>query len=296
MDIAGKHVVITGGSQGIGEKMADAFAAAGAKVLVVARSADKLQTVSQRIGGHSITADLTVAEDVDNLVARCVGTLGHIDIWINNAGMETTDAFLHMDQSVLRKLARLNFEAPLLLTRDVAGHMFKRGGGHIVQVSSVAGAIPFPGLTAYAGSKAGITNFTESLRLELKGTGIDLTVVAPGPVDTDMWDRLDIEGAYQTPALRRFRRLQFLPKIDPENVASATLAAVEKGKRSVRVPARFNMYHMLNNAPRRLVEVALAGVKMPKLSLDAKEISGRGNRAIDLSGDQASEPATAAKH
>ena len=91
-----------------------------------------------------------------------------------------------------------------------------------------------------------------------------------------MWDRLDTTDSYQAPALARFRRLQFLPKIGPDKIAAATVDAVVGGKRHVRLPARFGMYHMLNNAPRRLVEVALAGVKMPSLLVDTQELEGRG--------------------
>jgi len=227
MDLQKKNVVITGASQGIGEKIADAFAAKGATVLVVARSGDKLAAVADRIGGHALTADLSTADGVDGLVGRCVDTLGHIDVWMNNAGIETSDAFATTDRGDVRDLVRLNFEAPLMLTHDVVNHMLGRDSGHIVQMSSVAGAIPFPGLTAYAGSKAGLTNFTESLRLELAHTPIGFTVVAPGPVDTGMWDRLDTPDSYQAPALKRFRQLQFLPKLKPEKIAAATVKAVE---------------------------------------------------------------------
>jgi short-subunit dehydrogenase/phosphohistidine swiveling domain-containing protein len=263
MELQNKNVVITGASMGIGEKMAEAFAAAGANVLVIARSADKLQAVAERIGGQSLTADLSTAEGVDGLVDRCLEAIGPIDVWINNAGIETSDAFVATDRNVVRTLARLNFEAPLMLTHDVVNHMLGRGQGHVVQLSSVAGAIPFPGLTAYAGSKAGLTSFTESLRLELADTPINLTVVAPGPVDTAMWDRLDTGDSYQATVLKRFRMLQSLPKIKPEKIAAATVAAVQKEKRFVRLPARFGIYHMLNNAPSRLVEIAMTGVKLP---------------------------------
>jgi len=263
MDLHQKNVVITGASKGIGEQMAQAFAAAGATVLVVARSADKLAEVAERIGGHALTADLTAAEDLDGLVDRCIDTLGHIDVWVNNAGMETTDAFVSTDRAMVRDVARLNFEAPMMLTHDVVNHMLVRGSGHVVQISSVAGSIPFPGLTAYAGTKAGLTHFTESLRLELATSNVKFTVVAPGPVDTEMWDRLDTADAYQADALTRFRQLQFLPKVSPAKIAEATVDAVKKNKRFVRLPARYGAYHMMNNAPRRLVEGALTGVTLP---------------------------------
>jgi short-subunit dehydrogenase len=116
----------------------------------------------------------------------------------------------------------------------------------------------------YAGTKAGLTNFTETLRLELRRTGVGLTVVSPGPVDTDMWDRLDSSGPpYPRPALKRFRHLLFLPKISPDDIAVATVRAVERNRPHVRLARRFNGFHYLNNAPRRLVGLTLTGVRMP---------------------------------
>ena len=262
MDLQDKTVVITGGSQGIGEHMACDFAAKGADVLVIARSEDKLQVVADKVGGSYLVADLGTAEGVDGLVDACIDKLGHIDVWVNNAGLETADGFADIDRDLIRAVARLNLEAPMLLTRDVLGHMLSRGRGHIVQVSSQAGVVPFPGFTAYCGAKAGLTNFTESLRMELKGCGIGLTVVAPGPVATDMWDRADYDGSYLQPALKRFTRLQQLPIIPPEKISSSTVAAVERGRRHVRLPRRAAVYHMLNNLPRRVIEIGLAGVKL----------------------------------
>lgn len=264
MDLNGTNVVITGGSAGIGATMAKAFSEQGARVLVAARSEDKLRHVAAGIVGDHVVADLTNPDDVDGFVQRCLDTLGHIDVFVNNAGVETATSFATTDRDDLRTIARLNFEATLLLTRDVLPHMLERGSGHIVQMSSIAGAIPFPGLAAYAGTKAGITNFTESLRLEIKGTGVDLTVVSPGPIETEMWDRIENdERPFAAVGLKRFKRLGFLPKLTPESVADATVDAVLQEKRFVRLPKRFGGYHLLSNAPRRLVEGALLGTKFP---------------------------------
>ncbi len=264
MDLDGKHVVITGGSAGIGAGLAREFAERGARILVAARSEAKLRAVADRIVGDHIVADLSKAEDVDAFIPRCLDLLGHIDVLVNNAGIETSTSFPTTDRDDVRTLARLNFEAPLMLTRDVLPHMLGRGSGHIVQMSSVAGAIPFPGLAAYSGSKAGLTNFTETLRIELKATPIGLTVVSPGPVLTEMWERLDNDSKpFAAAGLKRFRRLGFLPKLSVDKLVGATIAAVEHDRRFVRLPRRYGGYHALNNAPRRLVEAALLGVKFP---------------------------------
>lgn len=264
MELRSARTVVTGASQGIGRELVREFTARGATVLGVARSADKLAALSAETGCEHLVADLTQADDLDSLVRRSIDRLGGIDVLVNNAGVETNTAFTDTPRADIRNLARLNFEAVLLLTRDVLPGMLDQGSGHIVQLSSAAGTIPFPGLTAYAGSKAGITNFTESLRLELAPTPVGLTVVAPGPVDTDMWDRLDNDTvAYPSSALTRFRRLGFLPKLDPKQLAAKTVDAVAANKRFVRAPARYGAYHMLNNAPRRIVEAAMTGVKLP---------------------------------
>ncbi len=264
MELANVNVVITGGSRGIGSHLARSFTEAGSNVCLVARSAEKLAAVAEPLGARFLVADLTDRDDVDGLVARCSDEIGRIDVWVNNAGIETSEAFVDVDRDELRTLCRLNFEAPVLLTRDVLGQMLVRGSGHIVQMSSLAGAIPFPGLTAYAGTKAGLTNFSESLRLELAGTGVGVTVVSPGPVDTDMWDRVEADDApgYAQPALDRFRMMGFLPKIDPADLADDIVAAVAANERFVRPAARFAGYHLLSNAPRRMVELALTGVRL----------------------------------
>ena len=265
MELSGRKVVVTGGSQGIGAALAAEFAERGAHVLVAARSEEKLRAVAAPLVGDHLVVDLTDQGEVDAFVGRCLDVLGEVDVFVNNAGLETSTSFATTDRDELRAVARLNFEATVLLTYDVLDHMLDRGTGHIVQMASVAGAIPFPGLAAYAGTKAGITNFTETLRLELKGSDIGLTVVSPGPTDTDMWDRLENDDRpFAAVGLDRFRRLGFLPKLSPEKVARATADAVEGSRRFVRLPRRYDGYHLLSNSPRRLVEGALIGTRFPK--------------------------------
>lgn len=264
MKLDGANVVVTGGSGGIGAAIATAFADRGARVLVAARSEEKLRAVADRIVGDHLVVDLTDPNQVDGFVPRCLDALGHVDVFVNNAGVETNQSFATVDRDRVRELARLNFEAPLLLTQDILSHLLARDSGHIVQMSSVAGAIAFPGLAAYAGSKAGLTNFTETLRLELKRTGVGLTVVSPGPVETEMWGRLEeTDTEFVDVGITRFRRLGFLPILAAGDIAEATVNAVEQNRRFVRLPRRYRGYHMLSNAPRRLVEAALVGARFP---------------------------------
>ncbi len=268
MELSGRAVVVTGGSRGIGEAIAERFAAAGARVLVVARSREKLSAVADRIGADFLVADLTKESDVDRLIPECLVRLGRVDVLVNNAGIEDSDAFVHLDRDRLRAVARLNFEAAVLLTRDVLPHMLERGEGHLVQMSSITGVMTFPGAVAYSGTKAGLTNMTEGLRMELEGTGVGLTVVAPGPVDTDMWNRVELSEGYTLPVLRRLQQLRLVPKVSPDAVGRDVVRAVQQDRPHVRPGLVYGPFHMLNNVSRRLTRLALTGVDLDPLVVD----------------------------
>lgn len=181
MDVRNRHVLVTGGSRGIGEQLARKFAAAGARVSITARSGDELDRIARDINGVAFRADLLDAHEVEGLIAKVEAEVGPIDILVNNAGLDTADAFAKIEPSVIRNVVRVNLEAPMVLTRQVIPGMIKRGGGHLVFLSSLAGTGSFPGLAAYCGTKAGLNNFVATLRLELGAYPIKTTLVAPAP-------------------------------------------------------------------------------------------------------------------
>ena len=241
--------------------MAREFADNGARVSVVARSHEALALVAKDVKGTAFTVDLLDSGQVDDLIPQVETEVGPIDVLVNNAGMETTAWFHEESVQTIREVARLNLEAPMVLTRAVLPHMLGRGHGHIVFTSSLAGSAGFPGLAAYSATKAGLNNLTAALRLELRDTPIGFTLVAPGPVDTQMWDHLE-EAAQLDPMLKRLRLLQLLPKKSPELLAKRTVAAVAANRRHVRVPRRLSTTFWLGESPRRIFEVVLAGVPL----------------------------------
>ncbi len=261
MELQDRHVLITGASRGIGAEMADEFAKAGAQVTLVARSADALEAVAAKVGGRAVTADLTDRAAVDALIPRVEAEFGPVDVLVNNAGLEGARLFHVTDAELARTIVTLNLESPIVLTRAVIDGMLARNSGHIVFVSSLAGTAGFPGLTVYSGTKAGITNFSASLQLELRDTDIGTTVVAPGPVDTQMWGNLEDEEAL-APMLKRLRRLQLIPQVSPEKIAELTVGAVAKDKSYVGLPRRLAVNHVLRNLPSRVTGLALAGVPL----------------------------------
>ena len=261
MELDGSHVLITGGSRGIGAAMAREFARAGARVSVAARTTSAVEDVAREVSGTAFTVDLGDDAQVDAFISRVESEVGPIDVLVNNAGLENTNWFHEEDPALVRAMVRLNLEVPLLLTRAVLPGMVARERGHLVYISSLAGTASFPALAVYAGTKAGLTNAASTIRLELAGTPIHTTIVAPGPVDTEMWDGIE-ESESSTDVLRRLRLLQLLPKKSPEYVARRTVDAVAKNQRHVRTPRRLSTQFWLNEAPRRINELVLAGVKL----------------------------------
>lgn len=260
MQVSGAKVLVTGGSRGIGAALAREFAAKGADVCVIARSSDALGQVASETGGVAITADLLDTAQVDGLAERVAEEFGDVDVLVNNAGLDAVGAFLATDPSDLRDVVRVNLEGSIMLTRAFLPGMVARDRGHVVFVSSLAGTSGFPSLAAYCGTKAGLNNFNAAMRLELNTTSVKTTLVAPGPVDTEMWDGLE-ETDYTQDLLKRLRLFQTIPQTTPEKLARRTVAAVEADRRHVRHPRRMSVNFWLGESPRRLTETLLTGVK-----------------------------------
>lgn len=262
MELVNAHVLITGASRGIGAAMARAFAERRANVSLAARSADVIKDMAEGLGGQAFPTDLLDPDQVDGLIARVEHEAGPIDLLVNNAGLDTAAHFHTINSEIIRDVIRLNLEAPMVLTRNVLPSMLERNKGHLVFLSSLAGTGGFPGLAPYCGTKAGIDNFASTLRMELKDTAIGTTVVAPGPVDTEMWDRLEDNSDVFGPMLKRLNQLQLLPKKTPGYIADQTVLAVEGNKRHVRTPKRLTGNFVLREAPGRLTETLLRGVPL----------------------------------
>ncbi len=259
MELNGARVLVTGASRGIGESIARQMAAAGAQVAVAARSQAALSLLATSIGGKAFAVDLADAAAVTALIPRVEAEFGPIDVLVNNAGLESIAPLDMETDASIRAVTRLNLEAPMVLTRHVLAGMKSRGTGHIVFTSSLGGTAAFPAMSVYCATKAGLNNFVAALRLELRGTAIGTTLIAPGPVDTSMWDRLEGEG-HLDDVLKRFRLLQLIPIRSPEYIAKRTVAAVLANRRHVRTPRRLSAAFWLGESPRRVNELILKGV------------------------------------
>lgn len=259
MRLPGARVVVTGGSRGIGAALATELAARGARVALVARSAEPLEKLAAELGGESFPADLADASAIEPLV-RSIEADGPIDVLVNNAGVDLTGELVTLPADAITRLVAVNLCAPILLCRAVIPGMRDRGRGHIVNVSSLAGTNALPGVAPYSASKAGLSHFTAGLRAELKGTPITTTLAQIGPVESTMIESLRAHERTRR-ALARLERLHLSFDLEMPVVVDALVDAIEREKRHVRLPKRDALFPLITEVPRRLTEVLLAGVR-----------------------------------
>jgi len=260
MDLNGARMLVTGASRGIGEAIAREAASRGAKVIGVARSASALNGVMQSVGGVAFPCDLSVESERADLVARLEAIHGPIDVVINNAGVDDTRMFTQTSALDVQRVITLNQIVPIELMRQAVPLMRSRGKGHVVNISSLAAAGGFAGMTLYCSSKAGLSGFHRVLRHELKGSPVGLTIVEIGPIPTDMLANVKgLRAAEQM--FSRLRRLQLLPEVPRERVARAVCNAVERGTANVCLPKRAKIYPVLVGLPQQIVNLLTSSVK-----------------------------------
>jgi short-subunit dehydrogenase len=192
---AGKRVLITGASSGVGAALAMALATDGAVVGLIARRQHRLAEVlaCQKSSPDSMmwVADLADTAGVGPLAVAAWDALGGIDVLVNNAAIPKRRAVTALDPAQVEAVMRVNYLAPVHLTLTVLPRMLERGEGMIVNVSSVGGRLGIVHESAYCASKFALCGWSESMAIDLHGTGISLKLIEPGPVDTEIWDQPD---------------------------------------------------------------------------------------------------------
>ncbi len=225
-----RTAIITGASTGIGEATARRFAAEGARVVLAARSADALEAIADSIGADQALAVPTDVTDLDALAALLERTqqhFGRIDILVNNAGYYGRGRVEENDVDDLLRTVDINLRAAMALCRLVLPYLRQAGGGAIVNVASLAGRTPLAGAAAYCTTKFGLRAFSFSLAEELEGSGITVSAVSPGPVDTDFFSG----------GLDGIPDMMLLPPMrSADQIAGLVLACAYDGKRERVIP------------------------------------------------------------
>jgi short-subunit dehydrogenase len=217
MNPEGKTVLITGASSGIGAAAARTFAEAGAHVVLAARTAEALNELAASLPGQPLVqpTDMSDAAQVNALIARTLAERDRLDILINNAGIGLRGPLATLDPADLERILAVDVFGPLYATQAAIPAMRQQGRGQIINVSSVLGVLPLPGVGGYAAAKAMLESLSATLRMELHGSGIAVTTLRPSTTRTPFASRRLGQG-----------RERWRPRgVPPEAVARALLRA-----------------------------------------------------------------------
>jgi NAD(P)-dependent dehydrogenase (short-subunit alcohol dehydrogenase family) len=222
--LTGKVAVVTGGARGIGRALAGALVAEGARVAIADLDGAAAEAAARELGGATLGLVLDVTDGagftaaLDDVERR----LGPLDVLVNNAGIMPVAPLEQEDDASVTRQLEINLHAVIRGTQEAMRRMRPRGTGHIVNVASLAGRAGAPGIATYCATKHGVVGLSEAVRAELRGTGVEITVVMPGYAQTEL--------AAGVPDLRGVRR------VTPEEIADATIAALKSPRFDVFVP------------------------------------------------------------
>lgn len=230
MRVAGSNILVTGASSGIGAALAPMLAQAGATVGVVARREDRLQEVLDRCllhapGSRLWTCDLDDVEASIGLVLEAWDVFGHLDIVVHNAAVPSRRLIDDLTSEELEKTFRVNFFSPVRMTMAILPKMLERDSGMIVNVSSLGGRLGIVHEAAYCATKFALCGFSESMYIDLHGTGVEVRLIIPGAIDTEIWESPETGPPVYDG-----------PKEPPEVVAQGIIDAIESDQFEHYVP------------------------------------------------------------
>jgi len=184
--LEGKVALVTGSSRGIGRAIAAGFASAGARVYVHGRDAARGERAAEEIGGTFLGADLEDGGDVERLAAAVAAAEPRLDVLVNNAGIEIGATLSGLRAEHVQRVMRVNFEAPVQLTRLLLPLLRRSESASVINVTSIHDSVPYYGNAAYCSAKAALAMFTKTIAIELGPEGIRVNTLAPGAVETDI--------------------------------------------------------------------------------------------------------------
>ena len=233
MDFKNKVVVITGASSGIGEATAIKFAKKHANVVLVARRKEKLLEVEKKISncsGSSLVCqcDVSNKDQVEQMAKTVLQTYGRIDILVNNAGFVIYGKVSELSTEEIVAQMETNYFGMIYCTKAFLPQMLEQHSGHFVNVASIGASFSAPGVASYCATKYAMLGFSEGLKHELYGTGVDLTVVSPIMVRTPLFDH---------PSFENFSKFSTGISLSSETVAKAIIKASNSSRLEIVVPS-----------------------------------------------------------
>lgn len=261
MDLKNAHVVITGGSKGIGAAIAHEAVRKGARVTLVARPSAELEATAAATGGVAMPTDLSDLDQVDGLIARAEERNGPVDVLFNNAALGATQHFVTVPPDTVRKVLTTNLITPVELTHQVLPGMLDRDRGAIVNTSSVVGELPMPHLTLYGTSKAGLAHFTLLAQRDFLRSSVNLSVFVLGAVPGT---QIHNEGVKDEVISKVADKLGVISKLTPEGIAKRMVESVEKDFRgTASLPFSSAPAVAWRRAPFKLVDLIFSRGERP---------------------------------
>ncbi|GIJ37247.1 SDR family oxidoreductase [Micromonospora andamanensis] len=226
LTLSGKVVAITGGSLGIGRATAEAFIAAGAQVAIGARDLDRATSTARSIGAIAFPLDVTDSGSVEKFCRQVEEALGPIDVLINNAGVMLVGRLENESDDATAQQLNVNLLGTINGMKAVMPRMRARGRGHIINMVSAVGMVGLPGCATYSAAKHGVVGLSEAVRGELRGAGVDLSIILPIPAQTEL-----------TSGVGKGR---FVPYLKATDIAGAAVRTARRPRYHVYVPGWTN--------------------------------------------------------
>jgi uncharacterized protein len=222
LQLAGSTALVTGATGGIGDAIARALRARGVRLLVSGRREAELTRLAEEVGGTAIACDLSVRAEVDRLAGAARDAA--VDVLVANAALPASGLLSELTGAQVNRMLDVNLRAPIELARVLAPAMMARGRGHLVFVSSISGKVASPASSMYNATKFGLRGFGFGLREDLRGTGVGVSVIAPGFIrDAGMFAKASVK---------------LPPGVgtrSPQDVADAVMRAIESNRAEVDV-------------------------------------------------------------
>jgi short-subunit dehydrogenase len=268
-ELHGRTALVTGATGGLGRAIARALAGEGARLVVTGRDQQELDALVHQLGARTVRADLTDPAEVDRLADEA----GEIDVLVNNAGVIFYAAFPELSREQLERAVALNVTAPLLLTHRLLPGMLERGRGHVVMIGSLAGHLYPAFQSVYATTKAAVVGLGRSLRAELRGSPVGVSVVSAIYVDE--------AGVYADNVTRHgLRSPRIVGTVSPERVARSVVRAIERDQPEVIAASRpIRPIFVLGSISPRLGDAILRWTGVDSMQRRAAEIHGRHERS-----------------
>ncbi len=254
----GTVVAITGGARGIGRATATALVRQGARVAIGDLDGPLAEREAAALGGGTLGLPLDVTDrgSFERFLDEVERALGPLDVLVNNAGIMHMERFVEEDDAAAIRQVDINLHGVITGSRLAVRRFVARGSGHLVNIASSAGKFGIPGVATYSATKFAVVGLTEALRAELQGTGVQLSVVMPGLVNTELTDGVSA-------STRGVKRVQ------PEDVADAIVEALQTGRFDVYVPKSIgSLWKTMAVLPRRVNEGISRVIKADRVMLD----------------------------